>query len=85
MDRFYDLIPHDKALHALFGIPVALIAAFVASQYAFAPWIAALCASTALGVGYEAYQLRKRAGTVSIYDALATAAGGVPVALATLI
>ena len=70
-------IPHDKAMHAIYGGALAAIGGFHSVLAG-----AVLC--TAVAVGWEIYQRLKRRGHPSVADALATVAGGA-VVLAPLV
>jgi hypothetical protein len=84
----FPTIPHDKALHFIYGVAVALVAYNVAIKAGFAAYavILGFAAAAVIGAAKEALDLwlNKRAAkaglpaphTVSVGDAVATAAGG---------
>ena len=78
-------IPHDKLLHAAAG-NIAAGAACVAQAVAFgAPtWWAALGAAAAAGVTKELWDSAHPGHAVDPWDAVATIAGALPLAAATL-
>lgn len=82
------IIPHDKALHFIYGLAVAVVAYNVVIKAGFAGYavVAGFVAAAAVGAAKEGldWLLNQRAlkagqpvaHTVSIPDAIATAAGG---------
>ena len=84
----FPTIPHDKALHFIYGLAVGVVAYNVAIKAGFAAYavILGFAAAAAIGAAKEALDLwlNKRAAkaglpaphTVSVGDAVATAAGG---------
>ena len=81
-------IPHDKALHFIYGLAVGVVSYNVAIKAGFAGYAVAagFLAAAAIGAAKEMLDawLNKRAAaagapaphTVSVGDAIATAAGG---------
>jgi hypothetical protein len=68
-------IPHDKALHVIYGAAVACAGA------ALHTWWAGALLCTLVAWGWEAAQWLRRSGHASPADALATMAGGALVVL----
>lgn len=76
------MIERDKALHAVGGAlaSIAVIVLVNVASWVGIGW-ACLLGSVLVGIGYEAQQYLRKDGTVSMHDALATAAGGALVAV----
>lgn len=76
------MIERDKVFHIGGGaLSAAAVIVLVEVAWHFGiPW-AALAGAALVGIGYEAQQMIRKEGTVSVADALATAAGGAVVAL----
>jgi hypothetical protein len=82
------IIPHDKALHFIYGLAVSIVAYNVALKFGFTGYavVIGFLAAAVVGAAKEGldWLLNKRAAkaglpaphTVSIPDAIATAAGG---------
>jgi len=71
-------IPHDKALHAVYGSAAALVGALIGLMLAAPLWAAALALVTLIGFGKEIYDRATGRGQPSAADAIATAAGALP-------
>ena len=79
------MLPHDKANHAIYGAGFGLLGAIGAWHLGFTPWMFALGLSAIAGVAKEIADKLGDTGTPSVPDALATVAGGVVVAVATML
>ena len=78
-------IPHDKALHAVYGSAAALVGALIGLMLAAPLWAAALALVTLSGFGKEIYDRATGRGNPELADAVVTVLGGLPVVLATLL
>jgi uncharacterized protein YfiM (DUF2279 family) len=75
-------IPHDKALHFMYGTTSSFTGACVGLLAEAHPAIAAVAATLMMGACKEAWD-EVSDGSVSVRDFLATLAGGIPVILLT--
>jgi hypothetical protein len=79
-------IPHDKALHVIYGAAAACIGALAAHLMELPPLDVAPAAALALGVAKEFYDKRTgRRGAYDPRDILATAVGALPVVVGLLV
>jgi len=78
-------IPHDKALHAVYGSAIAFVGALAGFMLAAPLWAAALALVTLIGFGKEIYDRATDRGNSEWADAVVTVLGGLPVVLATLL
>ena len=79
------MLPHDKANHAIYGAAIGLICAAVAPHVMVDPWMLALIVPVVVGAAKEIADKIEGSGAPSIADAIATAAGGAVVSVATLL
>lgn len=80
------IIPHDKALHVIYGGVIALITLVVASAVSLAvPALWALGASVIIGAAKEVYDRKSGKGNPEYGDFYATGIGGLAIALAGLL
>lgn len=75
-------LPQDQANHALYGMAAGLVGAFFAQGFLL-PAVGAVALACLVGVGKELAD-HLGDGKADVRDALATAAGGLVVGLATL-
>lgn len=75
-------LPADKANHFVYGSLAALAGAVVAARFGGSPAFAAACWALCVGVLKEIWDGCTGYGEPDPLDAIATALGGVPVALA---
>lgn len=78
-------LPQDKANHAVYGAVLGLVGAIGAKLLGAPPALGAVALAGGIGVAKEAYDRTSKRGTPDTLDAIATAAGGVAVGLATLL
>ena len=78
-------LPQDKANHVLYGLAAGLAGAFAATKIGYIePAIAAVSLAVLVGAAKEITDKVWQMGEPSIPDALATAAGGVVIAVAVV-
>lgn len=80
VERIAAIIPHDKALHALAGGYAAALGVALAHTLHMPPLMAAVLTAALVGVLKELVDAVV-GGDVSVWDAVATTLGSVPVAL----
>lgn len=77
------IFPQDKANHFLYGTVAAVVGTYAAAFFGVEPRTGAVLAATIAGVGKELYDYVSKQGTPDPMDAVATAAGALPVILAS--
>lgn len=75
-------LPQDKANHFIYGALASVAGVVVASAIGMPPATLALLFSAGVGIAKELWDKTTGLGDPDILDALATAAGGLPAALA---
>lgn len=75
-------LPPDKANHFVYGSLAALVGVALAAAAGVSPGWSALLYAASAGVLKEVHDRATGRGTPDAWDAVATAAGGLPVALA---
>lgn len=78
-------IPHDKALHAVYGSVAALVGALIGLLLAAPLWAAALALVAIVGIGKEVYDRATGRGNPEWADAVVTVLGGLPVVIVGVI
>lgn len=89
------VIPHDKAMHAIYGVLAGLVGAVAAQHIGILPWQGAAGLAVLVGVAKEIADKYVNSQAieegeaptrgVEVGDVVATAAGGVAIALGTLL
>ena len=77
-------LPQDQANHYLYGSACAVVGAPVAQALGLDCRLGAIAAAAAAGVAKEVYDRVSKKGTPDHRDAIATAAGALPVVLALI-
>jgi hypothetical protein len=72
------IIPHDKALHAIYGSALSLVGALLALALGFSVWTGSMALPLIFGVAKEMRDRWAEAGTPDKWDAVATVAGALP-------
>ena len=81
----FDLIPADKAKHFLYGSIAATLGAIVAVNLGIPPEALAFLFALALGCAKEVYDKLVSKSTLDMWDAAATTAGCIPIAVLTIV
>ena len=77
-------LPQDKANHYIYGSAAAVVGQYVTAQLGVDSRLGAVVFAALVGFGKELYDHVSKKGTVDMNDAIATAAGALPVVLALL-
>lgn len=75
-------LPADKSSHAIYGGAVSVAGVLFAVHFGLPPGVTAIGFAAGVGVLKEVWDRASESGTPDPWDAVATAAGGIPAALA---
>lgn len=79
-------LPYDKLGHFFYGSAASIVGILIAYYFGFPLWIGSLGASFAVGLVKDVVlDLIMKKGQFDVLDIVATAAGGIPGALASVI